>query len=187
MLGEFTNLALRSRDGDSDATRALWELAYDELRAIAHYRMRGERQSHTLTPTALVNEAYVRLAEKAGFRTRRDLVALATTTMQHVLIDHARRRHSHKRGGGIVAQAILDRDLAVGPDELSGTEIQALNDALERLSRVAFRRACVATFRLLEYQHDEIAEILQVSEPTVRRDWTTARAWLVRALEVPAD
>jgi RNA polymerase sigma factor (TIGR02999 family) len=146
---------------------------------MAHLHLRREHPEHTLGATALVHEAYLRMAGRAGLddlgRTR--FFRLASTTMRRVLVDHARARRRLKRGGGaeIVSQEDVDSFLS---DE-EAAELVALDDALERLAAISPRGSAVVQHRFFGgFTNEEIAELLDVSAKTVQRDWLAARAWL---------
>jgi RNA polymerase sigma factor (TIGR02999 family) len=153
---------------------------YDELRALAHAHLRRERPGHTLQTTALVNEAYLRLAGQTALspadRTR--FFGAASNTMRRVLVDHARRRARLKRGAGDVCVAFDEAGDAL-LTEREADEMLALDDALERLAGVSPRGSLVVQHRFFGgLTLDETAEVLGVSAKTVQRDWLVARAWL---------
>ncbi len=158
----------------------LFELVYDELHATAARLMRSERAGHTLRPTALVHEAYLRLvdASKTRWQDRAHFLHTAARAMRQILVDHARKRLAKKRGGGL-RQVTLD-------DELDGQdnpvfEILALDDALLRLSRLDKRMGRVVELRVFAGMNmDEIAHALLVSRRTVYDDWDLAKRWLSR-------
>lgn len=157
-------------------------LVYAELRQLAHKYMAGQRRDHTLQTTALVNEAYLRLAaqEDPGFANRSHFLAVAATAMRQVLVDYARATQRQKRGSGARALT-LDEAALLAPEPTQ--EILDLNEALEKLALLDARKA-----RVVELQYfgglgqEEIAGILGISVVTVRRDWTFARAWLYAQL-----
>lgn len=167
---------------------------YDELRALAHTHLRRERPGHTLGTTALVNEAYLRLAGQTALGTadRTRFFGIASNTMRRVLVDHARRRMRLKRGAGEVGLSLDDADdrRAGGtpddhllPDALlsdqEADELLALDDALDRLDAVNPRGGTVVQLRFFGgLTLDETADVLGVSAKTVQRDWLVARAWL---------
>jgi len=168
-----------------DAWPQLLELVHDELRALARARMANERPGHTLQGTALVHEAWLRLAEGGApsFSSRRHFFAAAARAMQRVLTDHARRVLAEKRGGGAERLTLTGADLAAGDDPTRALE---LSDALEKLEREDPRAAEVARLRL--YAGLELAETaaaLEVSERTTAREWAFARARLVQILGQP--
>ena len=169
--------------GDPNAASRLLPLVYDQLRALAGRHMRGERPDHTLQPTALVNEAWMRLFQGQGIddpQGRRHFFALAARVMRQVLVDHARRRGRDKRGGGEQPKP-LEGALALA--EVEGVDVLDLDTALEELAGLDARQARVVELRFfggLEAQ--EVAEVLEVSLSTVERDWRAARAWLYQRL-----
>jgi RNA polymerase sigma-70 factor, ECF subfamily len=173
--GSVTMLLRKAQAGDCDATERLAELVYAELRKIAAIRMRAERPGHTLTPTALANEAWLRLREYGDVTDRNHFFAVAATAMRRLLIEHARARHAAKRGKG-VAVPIDEINLAAPQAD---KQIIALNDALDRLSEVNPRAAKVVEFRYFAgLKHHEIGALLELDRRTVDRDWTFAKAWL---------
>ena len=171
--------------GDLEARKCLLELVYDDLKAMAGKRMQGERAAHTLQPTALVHEAFLRLIgqDRADWPSRAEFLGLAAEAMRRVLIDHARAKGSAKRGGGW-RPTPLDEGQAVGLDDAGG--LIALDEALTKLAQSQPRQA-----RVVELCHfggltqDEAARVLDVSRDTVKLDWRFARAWLNRELGGP--
>jgi RNA polymerase sigma-70 factor (ECF subfamily) len=185
-LGErrgFTLLLDRARAGDEQARGGLIALVYDELRRGASRLMRRERVGHTLSPTAVVHEAVIRLLGDEIFDKAADrgfLFAAATRAMREVLIDHARRRAAHRRGGGYRRVPL---DLVADYFEGQGLDIVALHEALDRLSVLHERQAQVMTLRYIGGMTvAEVAAALEVSVVTVERDWRLARAWLAGEL-----
>jgi RNA polymerase sigma factor (TIGR02999 family) len=157
-------------------------LVYDELRQLAHKYMAGQRAGHTLQTTALVNEAYLRLAgqDDPGFANRAHFLAVAATAMRQVLVDYARTALRQKRGAG-ARPVTLDEAAILSPEPTQ--EILDLNDALEKLATLDARKARVVELQYFGgLKQEEIAEILDVSAVTVRRDWTFSRAWLYAEL-----
>jgi RNA polymerase sigma factor (TIGR02999 family) len=179
---EVTRLLEAWGRGDPVALEKVTQLVYEELRRLAHRYMSGQRDDHTLQTTALVNEAYLRLAaqEQPDFANRSHFLAVAAKAMRQILVDHARATLREKRGAG--AKAIeLDEAALVSPEPTR--EILDLNEALERLSALDARKAQVVEMRYFGgLKQEEIAEALNVSEVTVRRDWTFSRAWLYAEL-----
>lgn len=176
----------RLRDGDPDALGRLLPLVYDELRMLARAQLRGERQAHTLSATALVHEAYLRLSARDQILPgdRRHFFAIAAQAMRRVLIDYARTRNRKKRGGG-QAPEMLEDDVAFLTDE-AADELLALDDALQRLAQANERAARVVEQRFFAgLTLEETAEVLDVSLKTVQRDWILARAWLRK--EIASD
>lgn len=173
----------RVRAGDERARGELVALVYDELRQVASRLMRRERADHTLSPTAVVHEAVIRLLGEAVFDKAADrnfLLASAARSMREVLIDHARRRAADRRGGGRRRVAL---DSVVDYFEEQGLDIVAVHEALDRLAERAPRQAQVMTLRYFGGMTvAEVAEALGISVVTVERDWRLARAWLVGQL-----
>lgn len=188
--GEVTRWLARLRDGDRAALDRLVPLLYDELRRLARERLRGERPGHTLETTALVHEAYFRLLEQRRIDAgdRLDFFAVASNTMRRVLIDHARARKRHKRGGG--ADAVPLDDVEGLLSERAAEEALAVDAALDRLAADSPRAARVVELRIFGgLTLEEIATVLDVSSKTAQRDWEAARAWLRKEIrgELPGD
>jgi RNA polymerase sigma factor (TIGR02999 family) len=160
----------------------LYALAYAELRRLAHAQLRGERVGHTLNTTALVHEAYVRLAERQqGWVDRPHFLALAAQAMRRILIDHARRHRSARRGGG--DRQVVPLDQVEIPVEQRADALLALDDALTRLSAFDERRCRVVECRFFGgLSEAETAAALGVALRTVKRDWAKAKAWLYQEL-----
>jgi RNA polymerase sigma-70 factor, ECF subfamily len=162
---------------DSTARDRLVPIVYEELRRLAHHYMRSERDGHTLQTTALVNEAYVRLAgiDGLGWRDRSHFFAMAATLMRRVLVDDARRRGRGKRGGGVSVTSLDENAIAPQP----AVDVVALDEALERLAAVDPQQSRVVELRFFAgLSVKETAEALGVSAATVKRDWATAKLWL---------
>ncbi|MBL0940870.1 MAG: sigma-70 family RNA polymerase sigma factor [Gemmatimonadaceae bacterium] len=185
---EITVLLRDARNGDRAAYDRILPLLYDELRDIAARHMRHERESHTLQPTALLHEALLRiLVDDADFEDRAHLLRTASRAMRHVLVDHARSRAAAKRGGAL----LVTFDDALGANAADerhhhddrALDILALEDALVELAAADARCAQVVDLRVFAgLGVEEIARILGVSTPTVKRDWAFARAWLAERL-----
>jgi RNA polymerase sigma factor (TIGR02999 family) len=179
----FTLILGRARAGDEGARGELLTRVYDELRQVASGLMRRERPGHTLSPTAVVHEAVIRLLGDAVFDKAADrsyLFASAARAMREVLIDHARRRAAGRRGGG---RRRVPLDLVVDYFEAQDLDIVAVHDALDRLAELNERQAQVMTLRYFGgLTVPEVATALGVSVVTVERDWRLARAWLVDQL-----
>ncbi len=177
--GRITLLLEQMRNGDRAAEESLIPLVYADLRKLARQRLRGERQNHTLQTTALVNEAYLRLAQSKDPKLvdRNHFFALAATLMRRILVDYARARIAGKRGGEAVAVPLTNQDVAAGGQ--SWDELLAVNQALTRLAALDERQARVVELRFFSgLELEEIAEVLGVSSRTVKRDWRMAQAWL---------
>ncbi|HTV96367.1 MAG TPA: sigma-70 family RNA polymerase sigma factor [Steroidobacteraceae bacterium] len=175
------DLIVKWRAGDPGALQSLLPLVYEELHGVARKHLRGERENHTLQTTALVHEAYLRLVggESAAVRDRCHLVALLSRLMRQVLVDHARNRLAAKRHGGI--RVTLSEALEVARD--GEVDLLAVDDALHRLSSLDEQQARVVELRFFGgLSIAETSEALSISAATVKRDWTTARAWLRREL-----
>jgi RNA polymerase sigma factor (TIGR02999 family) len=179
---EVSRLLADFRHGDRDALERLMPLVYGELRRLAAYHLRGERSGHTLQPTALVHEAYMRLAVRSELhvRDRAHFFALAAQVMRHVLVDHARGRLRGKRGGG---QTMVALDDALAVHERRDADLLALDDALSELSRLSPQQARIVELRFFGgLSLEETAETLGIAVARVRSDWTIARTWLHREL-----
>lgn len=174
---EATDLLLSMRERGASADPRLDPLVYDEVRRLAHMIMKGERASHTLQPTALANEAYTRLIDSARVqpKDRAHFLALAARAMRRILVDHARRRHAAKRGGGWEQVTLAD----VGDEARDAVDLIALDDALAELGNLDERKALVVELRYFAGMSvADVAEALDLSEASIRTDWYTARAWL---------
>ena len=183
-MPDITALLVDLRDGDEAAVDALFPLVYDELQALARGQLHHERDGHTLNPTALVHEAYLKLVgQEAEWANRAHFFGIAALAMRRVLVHYARRRAADKRGGGVAAVTLVNDGVARATP---ADEILALDEALARLAAVAERPAKVVEMRFFGgLSQDEIAQALGISVPTVQRDWQTARAWLGSALADP--
>lgn len=170
------------RKGDDDAFTRLIPLVYEDLRRLAHRHMASQRPDHTLQTTALVNEAFLRLAGQTSpdWQDRVHFVSVAARVMRQILVSYARNARAQKRGGG--AQRIeLEEAALVSPAQ--SREIVALHEALELLASLDARKAEVVELKYFGgLNYDEIAELLKVSAVTVRRDWKFAKAWLYSEL-----
>jgi RNA polymerase sigma factor (TIGR02999 family) len=177
-------LLAQLREGHQEASDRLVPLVYDELRRMAGAYMRRERPGHTLQATALVHEAYMRLVDQEAPQNRAHFFAIAAHTMRQVLLDSARRRDAGKRGGPGARKVDLEVELLVGADSLE--DVIAVDEALERLARIDPRQS-----RLVELRYfagldvEEIAEVMNVSPTTIKREWRSAKAWLHRELATP--
>ena len=179
---EVTQLLANWSHGDHAALERLIPLVYEELLRLSHHFMEGQRPDHTLQTTALVNEAYLRLADQRepSFTNRSHFFAVAAKAMRQILVDHAKAQQRQKRGAG-ASKIDLDEAALISPEQTGA--ILDLNDALERLAMLDSRKAHVVELRYFGgLNQDEIAEVLKVSAVTVRRDWVFARAWLYKDL-----
>jgi RNA polymerase sigma-70 factor (ECF subfamily) len=177
-----TDLLTRWGKGDDGALVELTPLVYEELRHLAHRQMGAERSDHTLQTTALVNEAYLGLADQSNprWQNRAHFFAVAARAMRRILVSYARSQRSQKRGGGALKME-LDEAALVSPEE--SKEISYLHQALERLATLDSRKAQVVELKYFGgLNYDEMAEVLKISPVTVRRDWRFARAWLYKEL-----
>jgi len=177
-----TELLLAMAAGRSDAADALLPLIYRELRTIAASKMAREAAGHTLTPTALLHEAWLRLvgSRMPAFRDRRHFLAVAAIAMRRVLVDHARAAMRDKRGSGAVP-VTLDETLAQGGTDPA--ELLAIDSALERLAAIDAEMARVVTLRWFGGLNvEDTADVMGISPRSVNRAWTSARAWLGREL-----
>ncbi len=180
--GDVTQLLAECASGDRGAFQRLIPVVYDDLRGIAHRRLRSEG-SHTLSTTGVVHEAYLQLVNQATatWRDRAHFFAVAATVIRHVLIDYARARATEKRGGGMV-RIPLREDLDGGGDD--SIDLLALNEALEALTERDPRLGKLVECRFFGgMTMKDAAEALGVSLRTAERDWTRAKAYLYRALE----
>lgn len=179
---DVTRLLSDWSSGNDDALTTLMPLVYDELRAMARRYMSSQPSGHTLQTTALIHEAYIKLAanQDKNFVDRSHFFAVAARAMRHILVDHARSRQTEKRGGAV--QMVSLDDVPVVSNERAG-EIVALNDALTGLFDFDERKGRVVELRYFGgLSNAETAEILNVSVETVTRDWRFAKTWLLREL-----
>jgi RNA polymerase sigma factor (TIGR02999 family) len=180
--GPVTQLLARVSAGDGEAIDRLFPLVYQQLRQAAESVLRSERPGHTLQPTALVHEAYLKLVGGGAIpaRDRSHFLSIAARAMRQILVDHARRRGARKRGHGETPLP-LDFPIADNSRGLAIDELIALDDALEHLSANSPRLRSVVELRFFAGLNEEqIAETLGVTTRTVQRDWVRARAWLYR-------
>ena len=171
-------------DGDQAALEKLMPLVYAELHRLARRYMRREHAGHTLQTSALVNEAYLHLidAREVRWQNRTHFFAVSAQIMRHILVDFARARQNLKRGGGAL-QVSLDQGMVVSAER--GVDLLALHEALERLSALNARQSQVVELRYFGgLNENEVADALKVSARTVRHDWSLARSWLYRELNL---
>jgi RNA polymerase sigma factor (TIGR02999 family) len=179
---DITQLLGRWTGGDDAAFQQLVPIVHEELRRLARRQMANERPGHTLEPTALVNEAYLRLVNlrQIQWQDRAHLFAMSARLMRRILVDFARSRRYQKRGGG-AQQVSFTHALDVGEDQ--PIDVVALNDALDALAQVDERKSRIVELRFFGgLSIEETAEVLQVSRETIKRDWKVAKMWLLRQL-----
>jgi len=181
----ITQLLQSWQKGDVQSGEDVVPLVYAELRRIARMRLSAERAGHTLQPTALVHEAWLRLMQQHGanWQNRAQFFAIAAQAMRRILVDHARRRHSNKRNAGevpLTLESVEDSIASPVPDQ----EMLALDAALEQLSSLDPRQARIVELRFFGgLSIEEAATVLDLSPTTVKREWATARAWLFREIQ----
>ena len=182
----FTALLDDLSGGNRTVVDAVLPQVYDELRDLARRKLRGERPDHTLDTTALVHEAYEKLVQqdRMTWKNRAHFMGVAALSMRRILINYAHKRNAQKRGGGEPVATFED---GMAPRDVHAEELIDLDDALKRLEQLHERQAKVVTYRFFGgLTQKEIAEVLDVSVPTVRRDWRLARAWLSREMTPPS-
>jgi len=170
------------RAGDQAALQALVPLVYKELRAVAHGYLRRERPGHTLQTTALVHEAYLRLADQRPFSTenRAHFVGVAARLMRQILVDYARSHRAAKRG----PDHKLDLDAALAIPKMPNADVVAIDDALNALAQVDEQQSRIVELRFFGgLTTEEAAEVLGISRSTAKRDWNVAKAWLTRQMK----
>jgi RNA polymerase sigma factor (TIGR02999 family) len=179
---QVTQVLASAAAGDRAAADALWQLTYEELHRIAERHLLRERRDHTLSATALVHEAYVKLIDqtRVEWRDRGHFFAVASQACRRILVDYARKRHAQKRGGVAVRVTLED---GIGSVDEQTEEVLALHEALERLAELDPRLARLVELRYFGgLSEEETAEAMGVSDRTVRRDWVKAKAWLYNEL-----
>lgn len=180
---KVTQLLTDWRDGNGAALTELTPLVYEDLRRLAHHYMSGQRPDHTLQATALVNEAYLRMADQTNpsWQNRAHFIAVAARAMRHILVDYARGYRSRKRGGGALKVELEEAALVSAGQ---AKEIVDLHEALENLAALDSRKAEVVELKYFGgLNYEEIAEVLKIAPITVRRDWEFARTWLYAELQ----
>ncbi|HLO00212.1 MAG TPA: sigma-70 family RNA polymerase sigma factor [Pyrinomonadaceae bacterium] len=180
----ITQLLIRWNKGDQTALEKLMPLVYEELRRLAGNYIRRERQGHTLQPTALVNEAYLRLVDQHNehWHNRAQFYGIAAQLMRRILVDHARSKHAEKRGGSKQERLSITSapELSTKPD----LDVLALHEALEELATVDPQQARIVELKFFGgLSIEQSAEVLGIGHATVERDWKMARAWLRRQLD----
>jgi RNA polymerase sigma-70 factor (ECF subfamily) len=179
---EITQLLVKAGNGDREAESVLVPLVNDELRRLARRYMRHERPGHTLQPTALVHEAYLKLIEKReiAWQSRGHFFAVAAQLMRRILVDHARAKQAEKRGG-CLQQIALDVAVVFSPEQ--SDQLLALNEALDGLARLDPRQGRIVELKFFGGLTDEeVSGVLGIASRTVKREWSVARAWLFREL-----
>jgi RNA polymerase sigma factor (TIGR02999 family) len=176
--GDVTVLLAEIRRGNNDALGKLIPLVYQELKRLAAHFLQQEREGHTLQPTALVNEAYLRLAgQTGGWQNRAHFMAVAAQAMRRILVDYARQRVALKRGGGEVPVELETSEIAGAAGQLE--ETLAVDEALARLAALDSQQAQVVEMRYFGGMTvEETAEALAIAPRTVKREWAMAKAWL---------
>ena len=181
-IGGITQLLMRWGDGDQSALDQLMPLVYDELRRLAGSYLRRERHEHTVQPTALVHEAYLRLVDQrqASWQNRAQFFGLAAKLMRNILVDHARERRAAKRGGDDYKLSLAH---AEGFSRQPDASLLALDDALNDLAEIKPQHSRIVELKFVGgLTIEETAEVLGLSHATVEREWSFARAWLRREL-----
>ena len=180
---EVTRLLEMASDGDPGAMSSLFDVLYRELRRLAVSTMRAERRDHTLQPTALVHEAYLRLAdERTPLASRYHFFGVAAVAMRRILVEHARARHALKRGGYGPKVSLDGVDVAIAA-EPGAVDLDALDQALTRLTTFDPRQGRIVELRYFAgLSVDETAEVVGLSPRTVKREWAMSRAWLRREM-----
>ena len=185
--GNITDLLIQWREGDEAALDRLIPLVYKELRRMASYYLRRRGPGDTLQTSALINEAYLRLADHKNMRwqNRAHFFAVAAQAMRRILVDHARARYAAKREGGLL-KVSLDQAADIGQQR--GAELIALDDALKELAVFDGRKSRIVELRYFGgLSVEETADVLEVSPVTVKREWRAAKLWLLRAMSSEAQ
>jgi RNA polymerase sigma-70 factor, ECF subfamily len=182
--GDITLLLRAMKNGDEHAAEELLPLVYNELHRLAKAYMRRERSDHTLQPTALINEAYLRLArENIDWQSRQHFIGFAANVMRHLLVDHARAHNAEMRAGDL-KRVDLEEGFMLSRER--SKEVIALHDALGTLEGVDPRQAKVVELRYFGgFSVEEIGEILEISPRSVKRHWALARIWLFKHMAAP--
>jgi RNA polymerase sigma factor (TIGR02999 family) len=182
--GEVTRLLSQMKEGNQEAAGQLVPLVYRELRRMAAAYMQRERPDHTLQATALVNEAYLRLAggSQPSLQNRAHFFAIAAHAMRQVLMDYGRQHRAGKRGGG-ARKVDIDAELFIAPGALE--DVIAVDEALERLEKIDPRQSQLIELRFFAgLSVEDAADVMGVSPITIKREWRSAKAWLLRELEI---
>jgi RNA polymerase sigma-70 factor, ECF subfamily len=184
--GEVTLLLKAMKSGDKSAAEKLMPLVYNELHRLARSYMQRERSDHTLQPTALINEAYLRLArDTVDWQSRSHFIGVAANVMRRLLVDHARAHNAERRAGGLQRVDLEDHFVVSGE---RSEEVLALHEALTNLEAVDPRKAKVMELRYFGgFSIEEIADILKLSPRSVKREWALARIWLLRQMKAASQ
>jgi len=180
---QVTELLVRWRGGDQEALESLMPLVYDELRRLAHHYLQRERSDHTLQSTALVHEAYLRLAGKNApqWQNRAHFFGIAARVMRQILVEYARAHSAAKRGGTGACKLTLESALDI--QQKTDIDVIALDGALDRLSELDPQQSRIVELRFFTgLTIEDTSEVMGISPATVKRDWTSARAWLHREI-----
>ncbi len=178
---EVTHLLQAWSDGDNEALDQLLPLVFDDLHRMAHYFFQRESDTHTLQPTALVSEVYVRLRgkQKMHWESRADFFSFAADVMRHFLVDYARLRKAGKRGGGMGEIPLASVELTAEPD----LDLVDLHNVLEELEGIDPRQAQIVKLKYFTgLKVEEVAQVMEISKSTVKREWRMAKFWLRRRL-----
>lgn len=179
-----TELLLHWGNGDCKALEAILPLVYDELRRLARYHLRQQRPNHTLQTTALVHEAYLRLAQEKSIavENRAHFLGIAAQLMRWILVDYERKRRAAKRGAG-VKRLTLDPSIAAPHSHSQDVDLLALDEALNRLAKLDSQQSQIIELRYFAgLSIEDTSEFLGISSATVKRSWASARAWLLREM-----
>lgn len=181
---DITMLLQEHTAGDGNVIDKLIPLVYDEMKKMAHFRLKGERAGHTLDTAALVHEAYLELVdfERIDWKNRNQFYGIASRVMRNILVDYAVKRKAQKRGGNRDRVTLIDSDVIT---DINLLDILSIHQALEKLEQIDDRQVRVVECRFFGgLTIKETANALEISEPTVSRDWQMARAWLNRELSM---
>lgn len=181
--GEVTRLLKASSAGETEVLEKLLPLVYEEMRNLAHTLFQRERSNHTLQPTALIHETYLRMVgqENIEWQNRAHFFGIAANLMRQILVNYANARNAEKRGGK--AKTIIQFDEAISFASAKNLDILDLHDALEMLEKIDKRQARIVELKFFGGLNiEEIAEVLKISESTVKREWKLAKLWLYKTL-----
>lgn len=187
---DITRLLREWQGGSAEALQLLIPLVYDELHTLASRYLSGERRDHTLQTTALVNEAYLKLAgqREVDWQNRAHFFGIAAQLMRRILVDHARRDHRVKRGGGAPHLPLDDADPPAAPPPFDAMDAYGLDRALSRLEALDPQQGRIVELRFFGGMTiEETAEVMGISTATIKREWAVARAWLFRELSAEAS